>query len=144
MVSWTYAHQDLGEPPFADGSALRRPVVPLLFDAGSPSVLGVIDSGSPMSVANSTLFSRLGIDVDHELPLYEVPLSMGGRFATTPVFEVELSLHAPEPGGQPIRWRLPLGASRSWRYPFTVLLGQRGWFDRFPTRIDGVGSTVEV
>lgn len=97
-----------------------------------------------MSVANSTLFSRLGIDVDHDRPLYEVPLSVGGRFAATPVFDVELSLRAPEPGGQPIRWRLALGARRSWRFPFAVLLGRRGWFDRFPTRIDGDGSTVEV
>jgi hypothetical protein len=28
--------------------------------------------------------------------------------------------------------------------PFAVLLGQRGWFDRFPTRIDASACTVEV
>jgi hypothetical protein len=28
--------------------------------------------------------------------------------------------------------------------PFAVLLGQRGWFDRFPTRLDATTSTVEI
>jgi hypothetical protein len=45
---------------------------------------------------------------------------------------------------EPLAWTLPLGARRGWKLPFGVLLGQRGWFDRFPIRIDGQSSAVEV
>jgi hypothetical protein len=44
---WVYAHQDLGEPVHADGSAILRPVVPLVVTPELPAVLGVVDSGSP-------------------------------------------------------------------------------------------------
>ena len=60
------------------------------------------------------------------------------------VFEVTLWLHPPELGEEAVSWQLPLVARRGWRMPFAVLLGQRGWLDRFPTRIDATTSTVEV
>ena len=108
-------------------------------------MLGVLDSGSPVSVANADLFRWLGIDVDRSEPVHEMPLSVGGGFESTPVFEVELRLQAPTDGqADPVPWRLQLGARRRWRLPFAVLLGQRGWFDRFPTRIDGATSTIEI
>jgi hypothetical protein len=144
VANWIYPHQDLDEAPYPDGSRVLRPVVQLVVAPGIPSVLGVLDSGSPASIADSTLFDRLGVDVDRDEPLYEIPLTVGGRFTPTPVFEVELRLHPLEPGLEPMAWTLPLGARRRWRLPFAVLLGQRGWFDRFPTRIDAFTSTVEV
>lgn len=108
-------------------------------------MLGVLDSGSPVSVANADLFRWLGIDIDQAEPVYEMPLSVGGGFESTPVFDVELRLRAPADGQvEPVRWRLQLGARRRWRLPFAVLLGQRGWFDRFPTRIDRTTSTIEI
>lgn len=107
-------------------------------------MLGVVDSGSPASVANATLFGELGVDIDRAEPLYGIALTVGGRFTPTPVFEVELWLHPPGPGAEPVAWTLPLGARTNWTLPFGVLLGQRGWFDRFPTRIDAFTSTVEV
>jgi hypothetical protein len=143
--SWVYPHQDLGEPLHVDGSPVIRPVVPLVVAPGLPAVLGVLDSGSPVSVANADLFGWLGIDIEHGDPLYEMPLSVGGGFESTPVFEVELRLRPPGDGqAGSIPWRLELGARRRWRLPFAVLLGQRGWFDRFPTRIDATTSTVEI
>jgi hypothetical protein len=44
----------------------------------------------------------------------------------------------------PFRWRLHLGARSGWRLHLAILLGQRGWFDRFPTTIYGVGTSVEL
>jgi hypothetical protein len=41
-------------------------------------------------------------------------------------------------------WRRHLGAQPRWRFPFSVLLGQRGWFDRFPTTIDGTSTAVDL
>lgn len=60
-------------------------------------MLGVLDSGSPASVADATLFDLVGVDIEHDEPLYEIPLTVGGRFRPTPVFEVRLWLEPPEP-----------------------------------------------
>jgi hypothetical protein len=144
VADWIYPHRDLDEPPYADGSRVFRPAVPIIVAVGLPSVLGVIDSGSPASVADATLFDLLGVSVDVDEPLFEIPLMVGGRFARTPVFEVQMWLQPPTAGTEPLAWTLPLGARRGWKLPFGVLLGQRGWFDQFPTRINGASSTVEV
>lgn len=143
--NWVFPHQDLGEPLHVSGTPVLRPVVPLIVAPELPAMLGVLDSGSPVSVANADLFRWLGIDVDRSEPVYELPLSVGGGFESTPVFEVELRLRAPIDGQtDSIPWRLQLGARRRWRLPFAVLLGQRGWFERFPTRIDATTSTIEI
>jgi len=51
--AWVYDHQDLGEPVHVDGSPIVRPVVPLIVADELPAVLGVLDSGSPISVASA-------------------------------------------------------------------------------------------
>jgi len=61
---WVYNHQDLGEPPHVDGSPICRPVVPLVVVVELLALLGVLDSGSPISVANADLFTWMGVDVD--------------------------------------------------------------------------------
>ncbi len=142
--TWVYPHQDLGEPVHVDGSPILRPVVPLVVAPGLPAVLGVLDSGSPISIANVDLFTWLGIDVDAVEPAYEIPLSVGGGFERTPVFRVTLQLRSPDNDVEVVRWSLDLGARRRWRLPVAVLLGQRGWFDTFPTRIDATRSTVQL
>ena len=142
--TWVYAHQDLGEPVHVDRSPILRPVVPLIVASDLPAVLGVLDSGSPISVANADLFTWLGVDIDSGEPLYEIPLSVGGGFERTPVFRVSLKLRSPDNDAEAAPWSLDLGARSRWRLPFAVLLGQRGWFDRFPTRIDATTSTVEL
>ena len=111
-----------------------------------PSQISGHGSGSPVSVASADLFGWLGVDLDVTQPLYEIPLSVGGRFDRTPVFRVELGLRPPDdqPDQPAIVWTLELGARPGWRLPFAVLLGQRGWFDNFATRIDATTSTVEL
>ena len=143
--TWSYPHEDLGEPLHVDGSPIIRPVVPAVVADGLPAVLGVLDSGSPVSVVNADLFNWLCLDIDTTDPIYELPLSLGGGFESMPVFDVELRLRSPDDSEpESIPWRLELGARPRWRPPFAVLLGQRGWFDRFPTRIDATMSTVEI
>lgn len=78
------------------------------------------------------------------LPQTEVGLTVAGQFARAPVFAVTLWLHPPDDNAAAVSWELPLVARRNWRLPFAVLLGQRGWFDRFPTLIDGTTCTVMV
>jgi hypothetical protein len=142
--TWVYAHQDLGEPVHVDGSPILRPVVPLIVAPELPAVLGVLDSGSPISVANVDLFTFLGVDINADEPLYEIPLSVGGGFERTPVFRVGLQLRSPDMNAEVVPWSLDLGSRTRWRLPFAVLLGQRGWFDTFPTRIDATTSTTEL
>ena len=93
--TWVYHHQDLGEPVHVDGSPVLRPVVPLIVAAELPAVLGVLDSGSPISLASSDLFAFLGVDIEVDDPLYEIPLSVGGGFGRTQVFRVRLRLSSP-------------------------------------------------
>ncbi len=142
--TWVYHHQDLGEPVHVDGSPILRPVVPLIVAAELPAVLGVLDSGSPISVASADLFAFLGVDIEADDPLYEIPLSVGGGFERTLVFRVRLRLGSPGDHTHGVSWSLDLGARSRWRLPFAVLLGQRGWFDSFPTRIDATTSIVEL
>ena len=69
---------------------------------------------------------------------------MGGGFERTPIFRVYLRLSSLDDHAHGVSWSLDLGARSRWRLPFAVLLGQRGWFDTFPTRIDATKSTVEI
>lgn len=117
MTSWVYFHQDLDEPPYPDGSRVLRPAVPLVVSPGLPSVLEVLDSGSPASVANAKLFGELGVDIDRTEPLYEIALTVGGRFTPTPVFEIELWLHPPGRGTEPFAWSFPSAPAKAGCFP---------------------------
>jgi hypothetical protein len=142
---WWYEHRDLGEAILPDGAAVKRPVVTVGVPGYVSEYLAVVDSGSPISVAHAGLFRLLGIDPTIDPPLYVVPLGIGGGSGAVPVFDVELELRPP--AGEttlPIRWHCHLGARSSWRLPFAVLLGQRGWFDQFPSTIDAFGTGVDL
>ena len=122
--------RDLGEPPLADSSPVRRPTVPLLT-LKTERHLGVIDTGSPVSVTSIGLLRRAGVDVDGE-PTMVVPLGLGGRFDRVPVFGLTLGLLSPD-GSAIEEWDVQIACLRSWTFGFDILLGQRGWFDTFTT-----------
>ena len=142
---WTYDHRDLGESRTINGAAVLRPAVPLVVASQLPAVLGVLDSGSPISICNAELFTWLALDIETAKPAYVVPLIVGGGFEQIPMFSVTLQLRSPdEDPAETVSWKLDLGAKKRWPLPFAVLLGQRGWFDQFPTRIDARTSVVEL
>ena len=143
-LRWSYDHRDLGEPPLPDGTPIRRPVVPLAVAPFTEDLLAVVDSGSPISVADAQLFKWLGVDITTVRPLYEVPLGLGAGFGKVPMFEVVLALRPPNEFDEPVSWSLHLGARSNWRLPFAVLFGQRGWFDTFPTTIDASTTTIRL
>jgi len=80
----------------------------LIINAELPAVLGVLDSGSPISVASADLFTFLGVDIEADEPLYELPLSVGGRSDRTPVFRVRLQLRSPDDDVEVAPWSLDL------------------------------------
>lgn len=145
MSTWTYAHRDLDEPHLPDGSPILRPCVEVSPVGTDAVYLGVIDSGSPITVADPAFVTEAGIDLESDRPAMEVPLGLGTAFGHVPLYEIELDLLPPVGlDAAPRRWTLLVGARPRWRLPFTILFGQRGWFDRFPTTIAADSITVDV
>jgi hypothetical protein len=95
-VPWHYPHRSLGEPDLPDGSAVRRPVVTLAVESIQQTLIAVLDSGSPVSIADASLFAVLGIDLTNDEPLYQLPLTIAGGAGALPVYEVTLGLRANE------------------------------------------------
>lgn len=145
MPTWTYPHRDLDEPHLPDGLPILRPCVEVSPVGTHAVYLGVIDSGSPVTVADPAFVTEAGIDLASDRPAMEVPLGLGAAFGRVPPYEVELELIPPVGVDAPARrWRLLVGARPRWRLPFTILFGQRGWFDRFPTTIGASDITVHL
>ena len=142
---WQYGHRYLGEEALPDGQPVLRPIVTVGVSGLTEEYEALVDSGSPISIASSELFGKLGIDLSVDEPLYEVPMGVGGVFARIATYEVELELlPPPEVVAPAVKWRLHLGSRTNWRMSFSVLFGQHGWFDQFPTTIDGMATTVHL
>ena len=104
---------------------------------------GVLDSGSPLSVTSRRFARQAGIDLDTAVPLMEVPLGLATQFDRLPMFEISLELQAPD-GSDTVSWNLPVAVRPTWRFPFEVLFGQRGWFDSFTTTFGSGHLAVET
>jgi len=127
-----------------DGSPILRPCV-LIAPRGSDNrYLGVVDSGSPLTVADPVFLRACGVDLDAATPAMRVPLNLSGRWGEVPLFHVPVTLAAPRDDAPPVEWTALIGARDNWRLPFGVLLGQRGWFDTFTTTIDASRTIVTV
>jgi hypothetical protein len=126
-----------------DGSPILRPCVEVATGAALHAYVGVVDSGSPICVADPALVAEAGVDIEATEPTMTVPLGMGASFSHVPMFEIRLSLLPPEDvDAAPVPWSLLVAARGGWRFPFAILLGQLGWFDTFPTMIDAAATTV--
>lgn len=64
MSNWTYSHRDLDEPHLPDGSPILRPCVEVSHTASDSLYLGVIDSGSPITVADPGFLIEAGISLE--------------------------------------------------------------------------------
>lgn len=143
--AWSYPHRDLDEPRLLDGLPIARPCVEVSTGTTNHVYLGVVDSGSPICVADPAFVAEAGIDLYRTKPVIEVQLGMGAALSWVPMFEVRLSLLPPEDvDALPRAWSLLVAARGDWRFPFALLLGQRGWFDTFTTTIDASATTVHV
>ena len=143
-MRWVYQRQDLGEPRFPDGTVVRRPVVTVRASTTGPDYPGVVDSGSPITVASEDLMAEAGIDLGRADPIMEVPFGFGRGARPVAVFTVQLELVPPDDDGTSFIWTLPVGLITGWRLAFPILFGQLGWFDTFPTTIDRTTTVVEV
>ena len=145
---WRFPHRNLGEHPLPDGTPILRPSVVISPGTADTPHVGVVDSGSPITVADPAFVASAGIDIANDRPLMEIPLGMGASFDTIRMYQITMALVPPDDDGparpDAISWNALVGARKPWRHSFAVLLGQRGWFDFFPTTIDARATIVQV
>jgi hypothetical protein len=128
-----------------DGSPILRPCVLVAAALSGDAYAGVVDSGSPITVADPAFVAEAGVDLATAEPVMEVPLGMGASFGRVPMFEMRVTLLSPHSVyDETVSWSLLVAARDHWHLPFAILLGQRGWFDRFPTTIDATHTTVHL
>lgn len=98
----------------------------------SPKFLALVDSGSERTLAGPGL-GRLARPSYAEPPR-EMTLHIGGAARPTVFGEVTLRLyeHVSSVDEPPlIEWSAEVGFFKRWEPPWAVVLGQRGFFDRF-------------
>ena len=139
---WVYP---FGEDGPRRGHVVLRPIVPLTLvgtDASTP-VFALIDSGCEHVLAAPWLANDVGVDPDsaHD----ELDLGIGGEVIRVRFVDLLLRLHPP--GGTDdefVEWSTEVGLVDHWRPTFPVLLGQRGFFDRYTVTINRQSQAVAV
>lgn len=138
---WVYPYV---EDPHSSGvygpdDVVLRPVleVELLgpgLEADDPPlrVAELVDSGAERTFAAPWLARVIGIDL-HDAP--EITVGLGGGSRRVQFAEVTLRLIAPG-DTTAMEWQADVGFIASWEPPWGLLLGQRGFFDRFTVTLN--------
>jgi hypothetical protein len=143
VASWSYGPKISVNQRFPTVGEFGRPCVLIAPQNSDNPYLGVVDSGSPITVAAPYFLRACGVDPDRDEPVMRVPLHMGGRSSSVAIFRVPVALVAPD-DVRSSTWTARIGTRNGWHLPFAALLGQRGWFDTFSTTIDGERTAVAV
>jgi hypothetical protein len=129
--AWLFDYTDFGE---SHGS-LQRPVLRAVFRVGVAgrrrSFAALVDTGGPVTVVSHAVITAGGGEpVDTGLSL---PLRLGGRSYTAPLFELTLEARPPVGSGdKPVQWRGLVGVLRPFPHQGTsVILGQIGFLEKF-------------
>jgi hypothetical protein len=139
---WLYPYAEDGP---RRNTIVLRPVVPLTLvgtDASTP-VLALIDSGAEHVLAAPWLANDIGVDPDRAHD--EMDLGIGGDVIRVRFVHCRLRLHPP--GGDDeeyLEWESELGLVSTWKPTFPVLLGQRGFLDRFTVTMNRQGQLTAV
>jgi hypothetical protein len=72
-----------------DGTPIMRPCVEVTTGSWGVAHVGVVDSGSPITVADPAFVTAAGIDISSQEPVMEIPLGMGAAFGRVPMFGIE-------------------------------------------------------
>jgi hypothetical protein len=127
---WLYPF--VGDGP-RRGSLLLRPIVPVTLIGAETSTraFGLVDTGAEHTLAAPWLANDVGISADdaHD----ELDLGIGGAVVRVRFVHLRLRLHrhASEDDDDIIEWESEIGLVDRWIATFPVLLGQRGFLDRF-------------
>lgn len=125
---WIYPYE-VDETAARDGRDVLRPMVPIRLSGLAISDRGLIDSGSDHTLIAPYIARALGCGTAE--PGEGFLLAVGGqRQWVTPV-AANLELMPPDGGGVGVRWDCEAFVLSEWPASFGVLLGGRGFIDRF-------------
>lgn len=143
---WLFPYQDdpaiAGEPRF--GRAVLRPLVECRLSATDVNerTWALIDSGSEHTLAMKWVAQAIGVEPD---PDREIVLGIGGHSIRVRFADVTLHLGPPDrPEEEWLEWQAEVGFVEHWRATWPVLLGQRGFFDRFTVTMNRGAQSVAV
>jgi hypothetical protein len=130
-----------GYPP--DSDSVLRPLVEVTIvgPLDESKVAALVDSGAEDTLLAPWTLRALGLEPD---PATEIELGIGGRPRKVRFCDVDLHLHSPSDPEEYVDWRTEVGVIMSqWEPPFSLVLGQRGFFDKFTVTIHrGVPAVV--
>lgn len=124
---------------YDDGDVVLRPVLEVELlgpglepDDDPPRVAALVDSGAERTFAAPWLARAIGVDL-HNAP--EIRVGLGGSARRVQFAEVTLRLLSPDQQSV-VEWQANVGFIAAWEPPWGLLLGQRGFFDRFTVTLN--------
>lgn len=152
-LPWTYDYQEEARGDGAEflDKPLLRPVVSVMLANGervSQRYVALVDSGCDHVLAPAWVAHTIGVEPDEDR---QMGVRIGGSARSVRFAEVTLRLM--EPGGGPtdasatryIEWECSVGFFTSWADPpWTVLLGQVGFFDEFTVAFSRFTQSLAV
>jgi hypothetical protein len=135
------AHSDSA---FPGRSALRRPVIGILLKHGTKTVIAkaIVDSGADFCVFPSSLAAQLGI----ALPTPHATVFSGTADAPQTAYftVVQATIWNANQDEVPITFELYAGFCDTLEHIGLGLLGQEGFFSRFPITFDYASNSLTI
>ena len=129
-------------PPATD--VVLRPVleVGVVGPDDEVTAAALVDTGSENVLAAPGIARAVGAIPRHET---QIELGIGGRSREVRFADVQLRLLPPK-GIQspPVEWTAEVGFFTQWEPPWSLVLGQRGFFDQFTVTIHRGARAVAV
>jgi hypothetical protein len=125
------------------GRTVLRPVVPVSLGDARLVIDALVDSGSEHVLADATLATVAGIDLENPIDIEEIGL--GGGIVEARFVPVTAYLHSPPDRlGDPQTWELDVGFIEGWRPLYPCVLGNVGFLDRFTVTISRFAHATAV
>jgi len=102
----------------------------------------LIDTGAEHVFAASWIADFANVDLSRSTD--KVLIGIGGQVVEVSFAEVELRLHAPDDAEDFISWRSDVGFVPGWHAPFSFVVGQLGFLDRFTSTFHRGAATLAI
>jgi hypothetical protein len=136
---------------YVEGTVVLRPVVEVQLlgpalngPAEAPRLAGIVDSGSERTLAQQWLARAIGVTPDERT---EITIGIGGRARRVQFADVQLrvSPYLVDPGTAFHEWSAHVGFFvDQWEAPWSLLLGQRGFFDEFTVTMSRLTQAIAI
>ncbi len=139
-----YVEEPHSKPRHPGGSPVLRPAleVTLVGSLGQQKVLALVDSGGEHTLAAPFLSRTIGVDPD---PNRELSLGIGGGSQLVRFTDVMLRISPPGAAADEFEeWQAEVGFFNKWTPPWSVILGQVGFFDHFTVSMSRYSQALAV